>query len=232
MSFQQETLGEQHVSLEILLKERDRLMEDSLQEIELERTGLMEQKQQTQVYIEQERMKWEEEKRNLQHQTYEESFQQGFEEGHLKAQSDMSSAIRQANETMQNTHDNAKKYIDEQEKVILELSLRTAERILGAALEKNEEHYLSLVKRGLKEVREMKEIKLYVPTLHHSLVSTNRDELASIFPVDVPFMIFVNEDLNTTDCYIETNHGKIIVSIDEQLNQLRIKLTEILESQE
>lgn len=232
MSFQQETSGEQHVSLEILLKERDRLMEDSLQEIELERTGLMEQKQQTQVYIEQERMKWEEEKRNLQRQTYEESFQQGFEEGHLKAQSDMSSAIRQANETMQNTHDNAKKYIDEQEKVILELSLRTAERILGAALEQNEEHYLSLVKRGLKEVREMKEIKLYVPTLHHSLVSTNRDELASIFPVDVPFMIFVNEDLNTTDCYIETNHGKIIVSIDEQLNQLRIKLTEILESQE
>lgn len=232
MSFQQETSTEQSVTLEMLLKERDRLMEDSLQQIEHERTGLMEQKQQTQVYIEQERLKWEEEKRNLQQQTYEEAFQQGFEEGHLKAQSDMSSSIQQANETMKNTHDNAKKYIDEQEKVILELSLRTAERILGTVLEQNEEYYLSLVKRGLKEVREMKEIKLYVPTIHHALVSSNRDELASIFPVDVPFMIFVNEDLNTTDCYIETNHGKIIVSIDEQLNQMRLKLTEILESQE
>jgi len=37
---------------------------------------------------------------------------------------------------------------------------------------------------------------------------------------------------NETDCYIETNHGRIMVSIDEQLNALRLKLHEILESKE
>ncbi len=232
LSIQQETSSEQHMSLDTLLRERDRLMEDARQDIEMERTGLMDQKQQTQVYIEQERSKWEVEKQEIQHQAYEEGFQQGYEEGNLKAQSDMANAIQQANETMQHTHDNAKKYIDEQERVVLELALRTAERILGSVLEEDEEYYLSLVKRGLKEAREMKEIKLYVPTIYHSLVSLNRDELASIFPVDVPFMIFVNEDLQATECFIETNHGRIVVSIDEQLNQLRLKLTEILESQE
>lgn len=232
LSFQHESSSEHQLSLEMLLRERDRLIEDAMQQIDMERTGLMEQKQQTQVYIEQERTKWEEEKLHLHHKAYEEGFQQGFEEGHSKAQSDMSAAVQQANETMQHTHDNAKKYLDEQERVILELSLRTAERILGSVLEQDEEHYLSLVRRGLKEAREMKEIKLYVPTVYHALVSSNRDELASIFPVAVPFMIFVNEDLNATDCYIETNHGRIVVSIDEQLNQLRLKLTEILESQE
>jgi flagellar assembly protein FliH len=223
---------EQPLTLDMLLKERDRFMEIAMEEIELERNFLMNQKQQTQVYIEQERTQWEKDKVEIRQQAYEEGFQQGFEEGHLKAQSDMAHAVEQANETMQHTHDNAKKYIDEQEKVILELSLRSAERILGTALEENETHYLALVKRGLKEAREMKEIKLYVPTIYHALVSANRDELASIFPVDVPFMIFVNEDLQATDCYIETNHGRIVVSIDEQLNQLRLKLTEILESQE
>lgn len=232
LSFPHEATNEQHITLDMLFKERDRLMEDAMQQIEMERTGLMEQKQQTQVYIEHERLKWEAEKQNLHHQAYEDGFQQGFEEGHLKAQADMSIAIQQANETMQHTHDIAKKYVDEQERVVLELSLRTAERILGSVLEQDEELYLSLVRRGLKEVREMKEIKLYVPTMYHALVSSNRDELASIFPVDVPFMIFVNEDLNATDCFIETNHGRIVVSIDEQLNQLRLKLTEILESQE
>ena len=53
-----------------------------------------------------------------------------------------------------------------------------------------------------------------------------------MFPTDVPFMIFVNEDLENTDCYIETNHGRIVVGIDEQLNELRLKLREILESKE
>ena len=233
LSLQQDSSGEQpQLSLDALLRERDRLLEEAKEEIDMERTGLMEQKQQTQVYIEQERLKWEAEKQQMKHQAYEDGFQQGFEEGHLKAQSDMATAVQQANETMQHTHDNAKKYLDEQERVVLEVALRSAERILGSILHQDESYYLSFIKRGLKEAREMKEIKLYVPTNYHALVSSNRDELASIFPVDVPFMIFVNEDLQATDCYIETNHGRIIVSIDEQLNQLRLQLTEILESQE
>ena len=45
-----------------------------------------------------------------------------------------------------------------------------------------------------------------------------------MFPSDVPFMIFVNEDLQNTESYIETNHGRIVVSIDEQLKELRLKL--------
>ena len=99
--------------------------------------------------------------------------------------------------------------------------MRTAERIMGQTLQEDQESYLSLVKRALKEAREMKEIKLYVSLDYFELVSDNRTELASIFPPDVPFLIFVNEDFNATDCYIETNHGRIVVSIDEQLNELR-----------
>ena len=53
-----------------------------------------------------------------------------------------------------------------------------------------------------------------------------------MFPTDVPFMIFVNEDLSNTESYIETNHGRIVVSMDTQLNELRIKLREILDSKE
>ena len=78
----------------------------------------------------------------------------------------------------------------------------------------------------------MKKIKLYISPTYFTLVSNNREELASIFPLDVPFMIFVNEDIQATDCYIETNHGRIVVGIDEQLQELRSKLNGILESME
>ena len=78
----------------------------------------------------------------------------------------------------------------------------------------------------------MKEIKIYVSPNYHALVTKNRDELAEMFPVDVPFMIFVNGDLANTESYIETNHGRIVISIDEQLNELRLKLSEILNSKE
>ena len=130
-------------------------------------------------------------------------------------------SIRTANEVTELSYENAQKYLESQERVILELAMRTAERIMGQTLQEDEESYLSLIKRALKEAREMKEIKLYVSLDYFELVSDNRTELASIFPPDVPFLIFVNEDFNATDCMIETNHGRIVVSIDEQLNELR-----------
>ena len=106
----------------------------------------------------------------------------------------------------------------------------SAERIIGQTLQDDEEIYLSVVKRALKETREMKEIKLYVSLDYFELVSDNRSELASIFPPNVPFLIFANDDFESTECYIETNHGRIVVSIDEQLNELREKLIGIMES--
>jgi len=64
------------------------------------------------------------------------------------------------------------------------------------------------------------------------MISANRAELAALFPPDVPFLIFANDDFETTECYIETNHGRIVVSMDEQLNELRERLLEIMESGE
>ncbi len=175
---------------------------------------------------------WEEEKIVLQKTAYDEGFQEGYEEGIKKANADMQQALKIANQTIEDSKENAKRYIEDQEAVILELALTTAERIIATTLDRNDETFLSIVKRGLKEAREMKEIKLYVSPKYHRLVSSNRDELVEIFPTDVPFFIFVLEELADTECYIETNHGRIVVSIDEQLHELRMKLSEILESKE
>ncbi len=171
---------------------------------------------------------WEEEKIVLQKGAYEEGFGQGYEEGIQKANSDMIDSLKLANQTIENSKENARKYIEDQEHVILELALTAAERIIGASLDRDEDVFISIIKRGLKEAREMKEIKLYVSPKYHGIVTKNRDELAEMFPTDIPFFIFVNEDLNDTDCYIETNRGRIVVSIDDQLNELRLKLSEIL----
>ena len=174
---------------------------------------------------------WQDEKLVLQQQAYEEGFQVGYEEGRNKV-FPIWQLIRNANEVTELSYGNAQKYLESQERVILELAIRTAERIIGQTIQEDEESFLSLIKRALKEAREMKEIKLYVSLDYFELVSDNRTELASIFPPDVPFLIFVNEDFNATDCMIETNHGRIVVSIDEQLNELRSKLVEIMESGE
>ncbi|MFF5993313.1 FliH/SctL family protein [Lysinibacillus sp. KU-BSD001] len=223
---------ELEVTREQILAERDQLLADGRQQLELEQQQFEQFRQEQLQTIEELKQMWEEEKLVLQQQAYEESFAQGYEEGIRKANADMQQALQTANEAMANAQINADKYIESQEAVILELGLTAAERILNTVLERDDEAFVSIVKCGLKEAREMKEIKIYVAPHYHSIVSKNRDELAEMFPTDVPFMIFVNEDLSSTESYIETNHGRIVVSLDTQLNELRLKLREILDSKE
>ncbi|WP_197275632.1 flagellar assembly protein FliH [Bacillus sp. FJAT-22090] len=223
---------DQPLSLDVILKERDQLLYEAEEQIASTKEALAQEIEQTKQYVDEQLKTWEEQKIAYQKAAYDEGFMQGLEEGRNKAIADMQQSLSIANETIQVAHENATNYLQQQEQVILELAIRTAERIIGTKLEEEEELFLSVVKRGLKEVREMKEIKLYVSPTYFKLVSNNRDELASIFPVDVPFMIFVDEDMNDTDCYIETNHGRIVVSIDEQLQELRLKLVEILDRME
>lgn len=220
------------LTLDVLTLERSKMMEEVNEEIAEKRSILTKDIEETKQYIENQLNTWEEEKISYQQQAYDEGFMQGLEEGRLKAQADMQNSIKLANDAMTTAHENAANYLQQQEQVILELAIRTAERIIATKLDENEELFLSIVKRGLKEAREMKEIKLYVSPTYFELVSNNREELSSIFPIDVPFMVFVDEEMNETDCYIETNHGRIVVSIDEQVQELRRKLVDILDSME
>lgn len=222
----------QEITMDSILTERDRIFAAERQSLEDEKRLIDEMRKTAAEDIAVMQNAWADEKIQLQQQAYDEAFQSGFSEGRKKAYAEMAGSIEQANDITRKSHENAQQYQAAQERVILEIAMRATERIIGATLEDEKEKFLEVVKRALKEVREMKEIKLYVSLDYYSLVTDNRAELASIFPPDVPFLIFSNEDFETTECYIETNHGRIVVSIDDQLTHLREQLIEILESRD
>jgi flagellar assembly protein FliH len=218
------------LTLDSILVEQDRLLKEVNKKSEQEKAEIEQLRQIATEDILSMQAAWDNEKAILQQQAYEEGFQVGYEEGHNKSLSDMATSISNANEATELSLENARQYLISQERIILDLAMLSAERIIGQTLQNDEEVYLSVVKRALKETREMKEIKLYVSLDYFELVSDNRSELSSIFPPNVPFLIFANDDFESTECYIETNHGRIVVGIDDQLNELREKLIGIMES--
>ena len=218
------------LTLNKVYEERDQILQEAMEQIENEKLQFENYRQQQLHELDKLKQAWEEEKLVLEQQAYEKGFQEGYEEGIQKANNDMFQTLAMANQVTEDSRINAEKYIQDQEKVILDIALKATERIIGTALDLDEEIYLSIVKKGLKEVREMKEVKLYVSPTYHQIVSKNRDELIEIFPPDIPFFIFVSEELNDTESYIETNHGRIVLSIDDQLHELRLKLSEILDA--
>lgn len=229
---EQQQQAEPQISIEEIYAERDQLLFDAGLQIEAQRQEFEQYRHEQLEQIEQLKMLWEEEKLVLQQQAYEQGFGQGYEEGINKANADMAESLKVANETIEHSLENARKYIEDQEHVILDLALAASQKIIGASLDRQDELFVSIIKQGLKEAREMKEVKIYISPKYYELITSYRDELVEMFPTDVPFLIFVNEDLNDTESYIETNHGRIVVSIDSQLNELRLKLHEILDSKE
>jgi flagellar assembly protein FliH len=231
---EEETEYEQlpQITQEQILQERDQLLAQAREQIALEKSQIESHKAEQLQVIEELKALWQDEKKELEHNAYEEGFAQGYEAGIAKATSDMAQTLQTANEALFAAKENATRYIESQEAIILELALTAAGRILGKTLERDDAEFTAIIKQGLKEAREMKEVKIYVSPEYYQVVSKNYEELSEMFPTDVPFMIFVNEDLTNTDSYIETNQGRIVVSIDTQLNELRLKLREILDSKE
>ncbi|MER1955984.1 MAG: flagellar assembly protein FliH [Solibacillus sp.] len=220
------------LTLEDIQQERQMLLEQAKLEIEAQKKQFEQFRDEQLVAIEALKQTWEEEKIQLQQEAYDAGFAQGYEDGVQKVNADMQGALTVANDTMNDAKVNAAAYIESQEPVLLELALTSAERILNTKLARDDEAFVSIIERALKEAREMKEIKVYVSPKYHKVVTERRAELAEMFPPNIQFLIFVNEDLQDTESYIETNHGRIVVSVDEQLKELRRQLYELIESKE
>lgn len=220
------------LTFEDIQQERQIMLQQATNEIERQKQQFEQFRNEQLEVIDALKQTWEEEKLILQQEAYDAGFAQGYEDGIQKANGDMQAALQAANETMSNAQKNAAAYVEAQEAVLLELALTAAERIVNIQLDRHDETFVSIIERGLKEAREMKEIKVYVSPHYHKLVTEHQAELAEMFPPTIQFLIFVNEDLQNTESYIETNHGRIVVSVDEQLKELRRQLYELIESKE
>ena len=225
-----ESIEQNNGAYEDSLHQRELQLQERFQRLLQREQELKESIEVAQKEIEQLKDDWENERERLKEEAYREGYEYGTDQGHQDALEQMQHSIQLANEITSQSKINSDQYLASQERVILELSVAIAEKIIGEELKQTEETYLSVIRRAIKEARETDEIKLYIAPKYFELVSTHREELETLFPPDVPFLIFANEDFTDEECYIETNHGRIEVTIDTQLKELKKQLVAALES--
>jgi flagellar assembly protein FliH len=175
---------------------------------------------------------WAQEKELLQQEAYQEAYLQGLDEGRGKGMEEYRLHINEAVEVLSRAKDDYYAHIEKAERVILELGMETAEKIIGRALDENPSVFLDIIKRAIKEVKELPEVQIHVHPVHYPLLSENLEELESMFPVLRRLLIYPNEDLGNEECFIETGEGRVIVNVDTQLKEIKTKLVEILEGGE
>ena len=101
------------------------------------------------------------------------------------------------------------KTIESAEPVILELAIKVAERIIGSKLNENNETFLSIVKRTIKEARDNREVQLHVHPAQYPFILSQKEELAAIFPKNTDFYIYPDQIWR-----------KIVVSLSRRMVEL------------
>jgi flagellar assembly protein FliH len=211
--------------------ERRRILDSALAEADNIVTKAIEEAKQVRQQVQLEKQDWEQQKTLLAEESRQQGFENGYQEGRNKGYEEYRQTILFAQETVDAAKRDYQNHIESSEKVILDLGVKIAGKILGDKLTADE-GFFTLVKRALKNSRDHKDIQLHVHPKHYQELLAQKDELIAIFPKDIAFYIYPDEELDETSCIIESENGRVDASVDSQLEEIKHKLFEMLESEQ
>lgn len=220
------------LSREVTQAEYNRIIEAARKEADEIKAHALEEAELLRVQLTEERQNWEIEKASLIEEARQNGFQAGYEEGQNVGYNEMLSFIQQAKDTVTVSKMDYEKYLQSAETTILELAIEVAEKIMNNKLKEEGGNFLYLVQNALKEVRKQKEIQLHVSPIHYEMLVAEKEELLQLFPIKPNLFIFPDETLEENACIIETANGRLDAGVDTQLLMIKNKLLEILESEE
>lgn len=184
-----------------------------------------------QQQMEEERQAFAIEKEKMAEQAREEGFSSGIVEGRNSGYNEYREIIESAKRVVDSAKLDYRVHIESSEREILDIGLKVAKKILGMKIMENEADFLSIVKRALKEARDNEEVQLHVHPSHYDFLLANKEELIMLFPKEVNFYIYPNDELQESGCFIESENGRIDASVDSQLEEIKRKLIELLEGE-
>lgn len=220
-----EQFGRTDMLIEAILQEARQEAESIIKAAKLEAEKVYQ-------HIHEQREELEHEKRAALEEARKQGFAAGVEEGRKSGYEEYKGMIQSAKEVVDSAKHDYQLHIESSERAILELGMKAAEKIIGRILEDEHEEFLSIVKRALKEAREYSEIQLHVNPLHYDLLLSHKEEMIIIFPKETDLYIYPDDDLSQTSCIIESANGRIEASVDSQLEEIKRRLFELLESEE
>lgn len=159
----------------------------------------------------------------------EEGFNYGREEGHKAGFKEYTDKILDAEKIIDAAKTDYLSYIESAEEVILRLALKAAEKVVGKSLEENQDLFISFIKNSLYEAREAERVNLLVHPDQYQLLLESKQELEAVFPRETSLHIYPNTEVKADGCILETPSGRIDAGVTSQLEELKIKLVEMLE---
>lgn len=205
------------------LQEAKQEQREILRSAEAERERIL---QKAEKEIEQWRKTWEEEKRLITEEAFNEGRLDGFEAGRMEGFESYKEKISEANRVMGQAKEQHDRVVEESEQTILRLAVACAEKVVKKQLDQSDDYFLSLVRHAVKEVQDQPEITVKLHPDQYELLHHQMEELQRLVDVHTKLVLYADIELSPYACVIESPFGMIRAGVDSQLSELREKLFE------
>ncbi len=145
----------------------------------------------------------------------------GYQEGLLKAEQEHEALIKTAQQIVSQTEKEYRSVLINSEQDIVQIAIKSAEKILHQKLIDEPENFIKIVKATIKEVIEQSDIMIKVHPNEYGLITEYREEIEQLFPNKAKITLYPDETLSHKSCIVESPYGIIDSSIDTQLEQLK-----------
>ncbi|QQK76379.1 flagellar assembly protein FliH [Salicibibacter cibarius] len=153
--------------------------------------------------------------------------EQGLQAGKEQGYETYQTIIAEAKNIVTAAHEDYRQYMDGAEPTIIDLAVKLAEKILGEKLEM-ENHWSQFVRQALREVKDQSEVDIFVHPDRYGETVQQREEWQALLSHTERIRFFPDEDLDKNGCLIETPYGRLVASLDDQLEVLQTELHELL----
>lgn len=176
--------------------------------------------------IEEEKQLWEEQKEQEREEAQEVGYKVGYDAGYEEVFKKYESLLTEANDIVQLAKQEFDKTVSKHEQAIINLAIAVAEKITAHSIETEPELFKQIVEDAILDLIDSSNVEIFVHPSHYDLILSQKEELEQIVRNDDVISVYTDKSLLEHSCIIKHPYGQIDVSIDTQLQQLKIALEE------
>lgn len=160
-----------------------------------------------------------------------EGYEQGYNEGRVKAEEELQIRVEQmmaeAQKVLEEAYHAKEQIIQEAEPFLVELSTAIAEKVIDKQLTLESDYVIDLIRSNLTRKREQGTIILCVAVSQYAFVQAAREELSLAIDSQAELKILPDATVKDRGCVIRSSFGSVDARIDTQLTEIKKELIRI-----
>lgn len=155
----------------------------------------------------------------------EEAFRAGFEQGKAAAVTELQGLADGLAASVEEVARFRSGLLERYERELLDLAVRVARKVLQRELAEHPEHWLEMIREGVKKAVDRERIVIRVGSVLHHFLVAELPRLAGLLEGVKDIELVEDAALAETGCVIESRYGDLDLGIDSQLGAIRTALS-------